>query len=248
MLRIETFCIRYGVLILTSTLLLTLSGVLVACVGSASNEETVEDIPIIESEPLYAIDTDNPAALVGDADYVFVGFVESMEGTEYRYPAEHYGENGELIKTSTPFTNYNVRVLKNIKGNLMLDTIPLQKFGGLTEDGKGLDLAGTDTLPQVEEVYIFVAYAQHDGSLLVGGEHSNLPIEVFSEKERNESLSISKEGNLIRDGDIIVSNNVSLLEKIEAASAYQWIVEGYQNETPRQRERSVSIYEAQDVG
>lgn len=109
------------------------------------------------------IDTNDTAQLVGDADYVFVGTVLHEDTPVYE---------DDLI-----YTPYTVDVLENIKGTLKTDTsIPVMKFGGLAKDHSAYYLFEGDALPVTDKTYIFCAYAQEDGSLMVSGARSNIEI------------------------------------------------------------------------
>lgn len=66
-----------------------------------------------------------------------------------------------------------------MKGELRTENpIEIIKDGGVAQNGEAVYLYEADCLPQVEQEYIFLAYAQEDGSLLVSGMGSNVPIEV----------------------------------------------------------------------
>jgi hypothetical protein len=119
------------------------------------------NIPTENSEALYAVDVNNPRALVGVVDYTFVGVVESVEGTEYWW-------------SDIPFTNYKIRVLHNIKGDLVLDSIPVTKDGGLSNGQTKYELYEDDFLPKPGDVCVFNAFAQDEGWLLLSGKNSNV--------------------------------------------------------------------------
>lgn len=99
----------------------------------------------------FVIDYNNLSAVVGDADYVFVGEVVSEDGTEYK--------DYVTVETETE------------------EAFPIMKYGGVSEDGRACYLFEGDELPAVGGTYIFFAYAQEDGSLLINGPVSNVPME-----------------------------------------------------------------------
>ena len=106
----------------------------------------------------FSIDYSDLNAVVGDADYVFVGTVASEEGTVYKDAVTVETDDGKTREVSGPYTNYTVNVTKNIKGNLVTDTaIPIQKSGGLSEDGSQYFVYEGDELPVVGNEYIFFA-------------------------------------------------------------------------------------------
>ena len=110
-----------------------------------------------------------------------------------------------------------MNVTKNIKGNLVTDTaIPIQKSGGLSEDGSQYFVYEDDELPVVGNEYIFFAYAQPDGSLLISGPVSNMS----------------------------VSDNTSDIAPFSDSTEYSDIVDAYNNQVDSGRTRFTSSYEA----
>lgn len=90
-------------------------------------------IPISTIHFTWIVDINDPEKVVGINDYVFVATINSYDNTNYEI--QEVTENGENI--SIPYTNYSITVLENIKGNLKTNEhIPLQKYGGIREDGK----------------------------------------------------------------------------------------------------------------
>lgn len=165
----------------------------------------------------FSIDYSNLNAVVGDADYVFLGNVVSEDDTVYKDVATIENEDGTTREVSSPYTNYTIKVMENIKGNLTTDlAIPVQKSGGLSEDGTQYFLYEGDELPIVGENYIFFAYAQPDGSLLISGPISN--------------MSISNEAN----------NDISLFS---TTTEYDDVVDAYNNQIDSGRTRFTSVYE-----
>lgn len=136
------------------------------------------DLPVSERHGSFSIDVDDPATTVGDADYVFIGYVDSLEGTTYKHRVTLETADGSR-EVSSPYTDFQVTVIENIKGELVTDTsLPVQKSGGVSEDGSSLVLYEDDVLPEVGFTYVFLAYGQRDdGSLLVSGPNSSPAIE-----------------------------------------------------------------------
>lgn len=111
-------------------------------------------------------------------DYVFLGEVVSNDGTEY--VSSQSGDKFYAI-----YTNYTVKVLENLQGVLEMDkAIPIKKVGGVTKDRKMVYLFDEDILPEAGKQYVFLAYAQEDGSLLISGPNSN----VLQEKKNDEVI------------------------------------------------------------
>jgi len=107
-------------------------------VNNDENRESINGIPISRLEASFSIDVDNPSAVMGDADYAFVGEVVSEDGTDYLFPVEVGIVDGEM------------------------------------------------KLPVVGETYIFYAYAQNDGSLLICGPNSNIKMDIPNETQLSD--------------------------------------------------------------
>ncbi|TVX88086.1 type II and III secretion system protein [Paenibacillus agilis] len=171
--------------------------------GCTSNGQkaSADKLPIHYLHGTFSIDVHDPAAVVGDADYVFVGRVDKVVGTEYKHAVALETEAGTK-EVASPYTNYSITVLENLKGELQTGVSnPVQKSGGVNQDGASIVLYEEDILPQVDNVYIFMAYAQKDGSLLVSGPSSTIAVPTngtFSETslasvaETNEYQTYSK--------------------------------------------------------
>ncbi|GEN32436.1 hypothetical protein HNQ35_002605 [Cerasibacillus quisquiliarum] len=172
----------------------------------------------------FVIDVDNPKETVGDADYVFLATVDEVVSTEQKHQ--------ETIETtfgtkavSSPYTNFKVTVLKNIKGKLITDTpISLQKAGGVSADNTSLILYEDDSLPEVGKSYIFLAYAQDDGSLLVSGPNSNILVPNLDKDAKNNNVN-----DVSKTSDII--------------SEYEF---AYKNQKETNRDRSISVYDREN--
>ena len=169
----------------------------------------------------FAINYNDLNQVVGSADYVFVGTVESDEGTVYKNYVTMETENGGTKEVGAPYSNFMVTVIENVKGNLITEKpIPVQKHGGLSEDGTTIYLYEGDELPMVGSTYIFFAYAQQDGSLLISGPVSN--IHLIKKNIDEEVIDIYKE-----------------------LPEYHEILEAYENQVEEERTRFKSSYEAE---
>lgn len=184
---------------------------LIGCSGD--HNTSGEDLPIQHLQPSFKVDVNDLNELVGDADYVFVGYIDELVGTVYKNPVIIETENGPK-EVLDPYTEYSVTVIDNIKGSLKKDVpIPMQKTGGLSKDESMYLLYENDELPEVGEHYILVAHAQPDGSLLISGPNSSIVLDIQSQ------------------GESVVSQG------------YQDYKEAYKNEIKTDRERFTSKYE-----
>ena len=117
-----------------------------------------------------ALDETDLYQYVGAVDYIFVGVVQ---------------EANTNITEDNDKSTYKIEVTDNLKGELA-DEIECSKHGGILKDGTML-LYESDNLqdvglPEVGSTYIFMAYAQPDGSLLLSEFWGNVE---FSEEELN---------------------------------------------------------------
>lgn len=187
-------------------------------IGDVSKVD-VDSLPIKTMKGSFVYDTTNIKEAVGIVDYVFVGNVVSNDGTVYEDIVAMEDKNGRTKEVGTPYTNYTVRVLDNIKGELQTnDQIQVVKQGGIAQDRKSILVFENDALPKAGQNYIFLAYAQPDGSLLISGPDSNIPI----------------------------TSSASRLNAENAASFTEYAAykEACENEiVPVERERYTSVYE-----
>ncbi|MBC1534285.1 cell surface protein [Listeria seeligeri] len=165
---------------------------------NAEKADTTEEkkIPTYSIQADYTVNVDNPNEVVGDSDYVFVGKVKSETGTTYKNKVPLEKEDGTVGYVGEAFTHYEVEVLSNLKNELVTNqVIPIDKQGGIREDGSAYDVFDDDQLPEAGKVYIFTAYTQDDGSLLVAGANSTISFDektknIDSEKEVNKTEEV----------------------------------------------------------
>ncbi|MCK2001011.1 cell surface protein [[Brevibacterium] frigoritolerans] len=211
--------------------IISLSLIVSACSNSKKDvdSEDKKNLKVIQMDGTFAVDVDNRNETVGDADYVFIGRVDEDVDTLYKDPVTIETSDGAK-EVSTPYTNYQVTVLQNIKGDLVTDTfIPIQKAGGINEDGSSVFLYEDDTLPEEGKSYVFLAYAQDDGSLLVSGPNSNDYVEGIKQDVTSEKMGKGK---------------ASLNEEAtEVVSAYET---AYENEISTDRDRSESEFDDEE--
>ena len=115
------------------------------------------------------VDETNLYEYVGMADYVFVGTVAKI--IKNIVPDEPSGSDEDL-------SVYEIHIDKNLKGELV-ENIQCSKHGGLKKDGTMMlvfsDQSNDSGLPEAENQYIFLAYAQPDGSLTLSEFFDNRP-------------------------------------------------------------------------
>lgn len=152
-------------------------------------EPKKKEVPTYAIFSDYTLDVDNPDEVVEDADYVFVGKVTEETGTIYKNKTPIEQEDGSIEYIGEAYTNYKVEVISNLKNELTLNKeIALEKQGGIREDGSAYDVFEDDQLPEEGEIYIFTAYTQDDGSLLVAGGNST----ILSMKKRKTLIQKKK--------------------------------------------------------
>ena len=129
-----------------------------------------------------------------------------------------------LWEVGSPYTNYTIQVLENIKGELITDKpIPIVKQGGISEKQDAIYLFENDSLPSENSIYIFLAYAQEDGSLLISGPNSNV---MCNDSNMYSINSVSEEKSVTEYDEFITYKDANDNEII-----------------PVDRERYKSIYE-----
>ncbi|NLY20420.1 MAG: cell surface protein [Tissierellia bacterium] len=179
-------------------------------VNNVSETENINDLPYIGLMVCYSIDTNDFRELAGFADYIFIGYVDEMVNTEYK-------ERHDIL------TNYKITVLDNIKGELIKDdSIPMVKDGGVSKDGKFLEIDSRDFMPLEGNMYVFYGNGKEDGSIFISGANSNYLLEENAEKE-------------------LVETNEEYLKSHEILRK---VIQGYENEIVSDRQRYKSKYEA----
>ena len=117
----------------------------------------------------WIFDINDKNKVVGFHDYVFVGEVKSVVGTGYTQVDFSDG----LRMFSQPYTQYEIRVIENLKGELKTDEdIPLKKHDGAYPFSKTVSMMEGDNLPDVGECYIFICSADEEGELNIGSHSS----------------------------------------------------------------------------
>lgn len=188
-------------------------------VSTSESGNVDKDLPISRYEASFDVDLEDLPTRIGAADYVFIGTVVSMDKTEYLHisPMEFIPEGEAPENYGSPHTYYTVKVINNIKGELVTDKdIVIRKDGGISFDKSQYFLYEEDVLPEVGLNYVFYGYAQDDGELLLSGPYSNTEISV---------------------------NNSNSISDFENSSDYQELVNAYKSEKKIDRERSISIYD-----
>ena len=99
---------KIGIFIGAVVILLVI-GVLFFCIAKPS---TSDEIKTSYLRGTFSIDYSDLNAVVGDADYVFVGTVASEEGTVYKDAVTVETDDGKTREVSGPYTNYTVNVTK----------------------------------------------------------------------------------------------------------------------------------------
>ena len=184
----------------------------------------VSNLPIHQIHASFVYYTYNIREAVGICDYVFVAKVVSCDGTEYRNVITTEDEKGNPKEVGSPYTNYTIQVLENIKGELITDKpIPIVKQGGISEKQDAIYLFENDSLPSENSIYIFLAYAQEDGSLLISGPNSNV---MCNDSNMYSINSVSEEKSVTEYDEFITYKDANDNEII-----------------PVDRERYKSIYE-----
>ncbi len=104
--------------------------------SSTVRKPSVEDadLPPLQQTADYLFDPCDKEMMSGFSDYIAAAYVEETNGTVYQDVREDAGQ----VK-GTPYTEYNVTILRNIKGDLTTsETVKLYQYGGVSIDEKNL--------------------------------------------------------------------------------------------------------------
>ena len=135
-----------------------------------------------------AYDYTDKAKHVGFMDYVFVGRVEKLVGTSYTDVSIT-----DRKVSATPWTNYEITVLGNIKGELKTNiTIPVKKLAGMDINYDYLTINEGDTMPKEGACYIFCTFVDEAGELYISCNDANIYLGNDCEDEIFKALSCDK--------------------------------------------------------
>lgn len=164
-------------LMLVAAIGLCLSG----CSSSKLSKEEISQLIGSDGYPIetiggtYSIDVTDLQQVVGDSDYVIVAEVKDYVDTSYSV-------------TGLPLTEYSIKVVENIKGNLDMTTeISLIKEGGINEKQSAFIVYEDDFLPQIGKTYIFCLYGQSSGAIRACGKNYTLKIENSSDYKTEQN-------------------------------------------------------------
>lgn len=193
--------------------------IIVVAVGVYLFFSTMQNTTI--SSGIYMYDTSTPERAVGISDYVFVAKIDGIARTEYRNPTTVETGLSSSETRTTPYTVYNIEVVKNIKGELITsESIEYMQYGGINEDGETYTfMEGTGLLETGKYYILMVDTFEGNGGI----------IEVT---EPNRRILLDDVEN---DEDV---ENSELVKRYEDAYKNEYIPEGAEEET-----RYVSKYD-----
>jgi len=141
------------------------------CILSACQNQEIKPNGKVEYNYVSINNEDNLYIRTGAVDNVFVGKVVKKVSN--------------IVNDDKPDTIYQIEVLENLKGELVVD-VEAKYHGGYRKDGTLIlntgDIIVDDGLPEVGETYIFSTFSQPDGSLLI----ADLTKKLYSEETKKE--------------------------------------------------------------
>ncbi len=193
--------------------------IIIVAVGVYLFYSTMQNTTI--SSGMYMYDTSTPERAVGISDYVFVAKIDGIARTEYRNPITIETGLSSSETRTTPYTVYNIEVVKNIKGELITsEPIEYMQYGGINEDGETYTfMEGTGLLETGKYYILMVGTFEGDGGI----------IEVT---EPNRRILLDDVEN---DEDV---ENSELVKRYEEAYKNEVIPEGFEEE-----DRYISKYD-----
>lgn len=177
---------------------------------SVINSEYTRSVACVD----WIFDIGDKEKVVGFHDYVFVGAVKKVVGTGY----SDVDFSDGLRMFSQPYTRYEVKVIENLKGELVTDRdIPLTKHDGAYLFGKRVSMMAGDNLPDVGECYIFICRADEDGELNIGSFSSFCDIYLCKVEEyTGQEAKIEIYRDAVRNMDESVYSGERYKSKYEA--------------------------------
>ena len=144
---------------------------------------------------LYMYDTSIPEQAVGISDYVFVAKVNGIARTDYIDTGTVELSTTGNKKIESPYTVYNIEVVKNIKGEL-LTSIPIEymQYGGVSEDGKGYTYIPETGFLETGKYYILLVntFREDGGTLETSDKNRIILLEDVENDEDVENSELVK--------------------------------------------------------
>lgn len=184
---------------------------ILASFSGCKRSNNLSDLETTYLHPIYIINMSNPEEVVGLATNVFIGYIEEIIDTSYNY--------------SIPYTHYNVKVINNIKGELPLDSvIEINKEGGISKDQSRYILHENDTLPNVDEYYVFnVIQTIEDNSYVASGINMIVPLDDINIDSIVEEINVDSTTTNIE-------KNIDIKEELENSGIYNKYLEAFKNQ------------------
>ncbi len=131
----------------------------------------------------------DPKEVVGVKHYVFVA---KVTGTRDYYSERLNYDFPDIVDYyDMPFTECEVEVIKNIKGELKENsTFCFYKVGGASALKDSIVLYEDDIMPEVGKYYIFMGMAHPDGTMTGGGTNGTIELESGIDKTNLETSAI----------------------------------------------------------
>lgn len=150
--------------------------------------ENLSVLPSINADDIcYLFDPDDKKLMSGYSDYTAVAVVSKIVGTSY----ENVKIQFDGTVTGTPYTNYEVEIIRNIKGKLKSDrSVPLAEYGGISIDGKYLE--NIYTLLEQGECYVLYLTAAENGALYLNKAYQ-IPDDALEKNQAGETIGIKEE-------------------------------------------------------
>lgn len=162
---------------------------------------------------LYSYDTSIPEQAVGISDYVFVAKINGIARTDYIDTGTVELSTTGNKEIESPYTVYNIEVVKNIKGELLTsEPIEYMQYGGVNEDGETYTfMEGTGLLETGKYYILLVNTYREDGGTLETSDQNR--IILLDDVENDEDLE-----------------NSELVKKYEEAYKNEVIPEGFEED------------------
>lgn len=169
-----------------------LIGVIICSILVLIKNDNNKELPIYRSSATYLHDTSTPENAIGDAAYAFIAKINGINRTEYRNPVQMETDAaGTKSKTVYgPYTIYDITVIENLKGNLVLNqSIELEQMGGIGENKEAYYFPEGTNLLNIGEYYIILAYAPFEnGNIQINRASSIISLGNINEEAKIQNI------------------------------------------------------------
>lgn len=178
--------ITYLIMIVVSLILGLLTAIILF---QNDNVNKYNGLPVEYISASYMTDTSTPEKAIGVSDYTFVAKINKIIRTEYKNPVTVERDSNKNEEVYMPYTVYSIRVIKNIKGNLVTDEdIEFYQYGGISKNKDYYTFLEGSSYLKEGGTYVIMAGLFENNNIEASSPNFLIPVS----DEKMEDLTIQK--------------------------------------------------------